>query len=99
MAYGTVARLAEPTLLPGRFKKICRQAAASPIILADASPAPILNGVRDKASQRLSVLDHSIDEHVEHVMSHEGILARVQLVLFSGLGRDLVRPLKHAAPG
>lgn len=67
------------------LKELCVQRRASPLIYADALPITIKNVVTEKRVLRDGVPAEAIAAHVTHIFSHDEVMARVALVIMSGL--------------
>lgn len=91
IAYGVLGAAATPAMSTGAVKRLAVEKGASPIIIADAMPQSIDNAVRNKALVRDAITDAAIARHVENVFAHERFIARVKLVLLSGLDARFAR--------
>lgn len=94
VAYGVLGAAATPTMSTSAVKRLAVEKDASPIIIADAMPQSIDNAVRNKAQVRDAITDAAIAQHVENVFAHERFIARVRLVLLSGLDARFARSVR-----
>lgn len=89
------ARLSDP-LRSGLFKRLCRKAGASPVMIADAFPLGLsdsANNPREKSAARAAVSDAELALHVERVFAVKTLIDRVRFVLISGHDHpDFSRP-------
>lgn len=67
------------------LKSLCIQRHSSPIVYTDALPIGLSNAVRDKRIQRSKILEPDIKQHITNIFAHFALIARVQLVVLSGL--------------
>ncbi len=70
------------------LKQQCIAQHGSPIILADALPQCIPTRVGNKQQLRAAIPQTTVSAHIGNMFSYKAVLARVRLVLLSGLDSD-----------
>lgn len=83
ISYKMVAHKAD--LSTSDLKSLCIQRHSSPIIYTDALPIGLPYGVRYKDMYRSKILETQIKQHITNIFAHFALIARVQLVVLSGL--------------
>lgn len=83
ISYKMVAN--EADLNTSDLKSLCIQRHSSPIVYTDALPIGLPNTVRDKNMCRSEILVPPIKQHITNIFAHFALIARVQLVVLSGL--------------
>ncbi len=82
-AYAVMARTIGTTTYD--LKQTCIAQQGSPIILADALPQCIPTRVGNKQQLRAVIPPETVSAHIGNMFSYKAIVARVRLVLLSGL--------------
>lgn len=83
ISYKMVAN--EADLNTSDLKSLCVQRHSSPIVYTDALPIGLPYGVRDKDRYRSEIPKTEIKKHITNIFAHFALIARVQLVVLSGL--------------
>lgn len=89
-AHAQLARIGG-NIKSSEFRMIRTVLNSSPIIFADALPVAIPYGHpdRDQIRQQTAGNIRLLEEHVENIFSNEAVIARVQLVILSGLTQNV----------
>lgn len=94
VSYGVLAGTIE--MSGAALKAHCRARRASPIVYADALPIGLKHAVANKQAWREQVSPEKIQAHIAAIFGYAPLLARVQVVIASGLEHKVFDPAREA---